>query len=53
MKDKCRAVVEKAITPGALEAKLIDTDQIVFDPRSHSWGNIAAGLVQLGFGGMR
>lgn len=35
MEDKYQALIGKSIELGAREAKLIDTDQIVFDPRSH------------------
>lgn len=35
MENKHESLVEKAIELGATEAKLIDTDQVVFDPRSH------------------
>ena len=35
MKDKYEALIEKSLAAGASEAKLIDTDQVVFDPRSH------------------
>jgi len=35
MNGKYQALVAKAIALGALEAKVAETDQIVFDPRSH------------------
>jgi predicted metal-binding protein len=35
MEDRYQALIDKSIELGAGEAKLIDTDQIVFDPRSH------------------
>ena len=35
MKDIYESMVERSIELGALGAKLINTDQIVFDPRSH------------------
>ena len=35
MTDKFQALLEKAIVLGALDAKLTETDRIVFDPRSH------------------
>jgi predicted metal-binding protein len=35
MENKIDRLVEKAIALGALEAKLIATDEIVFDPRSY------------------
>jgi predicted metal-binding protein len=35
MEDKYQTLVDRSIELGAREAKLIDTDQIVFDPRSH------------------
>ena len=47
MSDKYEALIDKSIDLGAREARLIDTEQIVFDPRSHlkcrfgcnRWGN--------------
>ena len=35
MTDKFQALLEKAISLGALDAKLMETDRIVLDPRSH------------------
>lgn len=35
MENRYKSLVEKAIELGAFETRLIDTDQIVFDPRSH------------------
>jgi len=35
MENRYESLVEKAIELGADEAKLIDTDQVIFDPRSH------------------
>lgn len=35
MKNKYQALIDKCIELGAHEAKLIDTDRIVFDPRSY------------------
>jgi len=36
MEDKCQnLLVEKAIALGAIDARWIDTDKVVFDPRSH------------------
>ena len=35
MEDKFQALIGKSIELGAREAKLIDTDKIVFDPRSY------------------
>ncbi len=35
MENRYESLVEKAVELGAAEAKLIDTDQVVFDPRSH------------------
>jgi len=35
MENKYETLMEKAVESGATEAKLIDTDQVVFDPRSH------------------
>ena len=34
MENQFESLVEKSIELGALEAKLVDTDQIYFDPRS-------------------
>ncbi len=47
MKNKYQALIDKCIELGAHEAKLIDTDQVIFDPRSflkcrfgcNRWGN--------------
>ncbi|MCG2778683.1 MAG: DUF2284 domain-containing protein, partial [Desulfobacterales bacterium] len=33
--NKYEALMEKSIHLGARDAKLIDTEQIIFDPRSH------------------
>ncbi|MBL7212714.1 MAG: DUF2284 domain-containing protein [Desulfobacteraceae bacterium] len=35
MENIYRTLIERAVELGAVQAKLIDTDQIVFDPRSH------------------
>jgi predicted metal-binding protein len=35
MENRYDSLMEKAVALGADEAKLIDTDQITFDPRSH------------------
>jgi predicted metal-binding protein len=35
MKDNYLELIDKAVALGALEAKLIETERIVFDPRSH------------------
>lgn len=35
MEDKYQALIDKSIELGAREAKMIDTEKIVFDPRSH------------------
>jgi predicted metal-binding protein len=35
MESKYQDLVDKSVELGAYEAKLIHTDQIVFDPRSH------------------
>ncbi|MGD2269396.1 MAG: DUF2284 domain-containing protein [Desulfobacterales bacterium] len=47
MNDRYEALIDKSVALGAREAKLIDTHQIIFDPRSHlkcrfgcnRWGN--------------
>lgn len=35
MEDKYQAIADKALELGAAEAKLMDADKVVFDPRSH------------------
>jgi len=35
MSDTCQSLVKKALDLGALDARLIDTQRIVFDPRSY------------------
>ena len=35
MEDKYQSLIDKGLELGANEAKLIETDRIVFDPRSY------------------
>ena len=35
MEDKYQTLIDKSLELGATEAKLLETDQIVFDPRSY------------------
>lgn len=35
MENRYEALIDKSIELGARDARLIDTDQITFDPRSH------------------